>query len=292
MEPLWIVAALMALVILGLAVKIYLMKKSAAEIADAFALRLREDTNTLIDISSRDPNMLRLAADINGRLRLLRAERLRLERGGAELSGAITAVSHDLRTPLTAIMGYLELLDREEKSEAVSRGLARIRERTEALRTLTDELFSYSLAASVRELKSGPVDVGRCLEESLLSFYGAVSRRGLDTEVELPEAPVMRELDPEALGRVFSNVISNAVKYSDGDLKVEMTPDCLITFSNSAKELNAVTVGRLFDRFYTVAANRGSTGLGLSIAKLLTEKMGGAISADFRDGRLYIVIRF
>ena len=102
----------------------------------------------------------------------------------------------------------------------------------------------------------------------------------------------MRELDPEALGRVFSNVISNAVKYSDGDLKVEMTPDCLITFSNSAKELNAVTVGRLFDRFYTVAANRGSTGLGLSIAKLLTEKMGGAISADFRDGRLYIVIRF
>lgn len=291
MEPLWTVIALMALVILGLAVKIYLMKKSAIEIADAFALRLREDTNTLIDISSRDPNMLRLAADINGQLRLLRRERRRLERGAAELSEAITAVSHDLRTPLTTIIGYLELLDREEKSETVSRGLARIWERTEALRALTDELFSYSLAASVRELKSEPVDVGRCLEETLLSFYGAVSRRGLDTEVELPDAPAVRELDPEALGRVFSNVISNAVRYSDGDLKVEMTPDCLITFSNSAKELNAVTVGRLFDRFYTVAANRGSTGLGLSIAKLLTEKMGGTIGADLRDGRLYIILK-
>lgn len=102
---------------------------------------------------------------------------------------------------------------------------------------------------------------------------------------------IYRELDASALNRVFSNISSNAVKYSDGDFAVTMTEDGSVTFVNSAKGLDAVTAGRLFDRFYTVDAGRNSTGLGLSIAKLLTERMNGHIEAAFEAGRLYIVIK-
>ena len=108
----------------------------------------------------------------------------------------------------------------------------------------------------------------------------------------MPEEPVYRELDAGAVNRIFSNIISNALKYSDGDLSVVMDIDGSITFTNTAHNLNAVTVGRLFDRFYTVEASRNSTGLGLSIAKLLIERMGGNIEAIYNSNRLQIKITF
>jgi hypothetical protein len=91
--------------------------------------------------------------------------------------------------------------------------------------------------------------------------------------------------------KIFSNIISNAVKYSDGDFSVTMKEDGSVTFTNTAKELNAVSVGRLFDRFYTVEASRNSTGLGLSIAKLLTERMGGSIEAAYQSEQLHITVK-
>lgn len=98
--------------------------------------------------------------------------------------------------------------------------------------------------------------------------------------------------DPTALRRVFGNILNNAVKYSDGDLQVTLTADGAVTFSNHASGLDQVQTERLFDRFYTVETARGSTGLGLSIAKLLTEEMGGVITATYEDGQLRIRVAF
>jgi hypothetical protein len=268
------------------------MRKSAKEITEAFCERLTTDTNTLIDISSRDTYMRKLTSQINAQLRLLRRQRQQYVSGDRELKEAVTNISHDLRTPLTAICGYLDLLEREEKSEAVARYLAQIENRTEAMKSLTEELFRYSMVRSSQELKPKRLDMVRTLEEILLSFYAVMQEKGIQPEIELPEEPVYRELDAGALNRIFSNIISNALKYSDGDFSVTMKKDGSITFANTAKGLDAVTVGRLFDRFYTVEANRNSTGLGLSIAKLLTERMGGSIRAAYDSGRLVICIRF
>ncbi len=90
----------------------------------------------------------------------------------------------------------------------------------------------------------------------------------------------------------FDNILSNAVKYSDGDLTIHLRPDGSVTFSNRASSLSRVQAERLFDRFYTVETARSSTGLGLSIAKLLTEKMGGTITAEYESGHLQICIAF
>lgn len=121
-----------------------------------------------------------------------------------------------------------------------------------------------------------------------LLLYLLVLRRSIRKVAEEPEEKIVRKPDAAALRRIFDNILSNAVKYADGDLAVTLLPDGAVTFSNSAQALSRVQAERLFDRFYTVEAARDSTGLGLSIAKLLTEKMGGTISADYADGRLRI----
>ena len=136
------------------------------------------------------------------------------------------------------------------------------------------------------------MDIVRALEESLLSFYAVLQEKGIQPEIRLPEQPVFCELDAGAVNRIFSNIISNVLKYSDGDLSVIMTDNGDITFTNTAHNLTAVTVGRLFNRFYTVEASRNSTGLGLSIAKLLIERMGGSIEAVYNNDKLQIKIRF
>ena len=292
---LWCIVLICSLALAALCLLAYLLvlRHSLREAAEELDEKLRTDTNTLISISSGDRAMQSLVTHINRQLQALHRERLRLHSGNAELTAAVTNISHDLRTPLTALCGYLDLLEQEPQTEAAARYLAVLRERTDAMRALTEELFRYSvLTATADELHTEPVCLNDVLEQSLAGFYGALSARGITPSVQLPEEKVIRPLDAAALRRVFDNILSNAAKYSDGDLAVVLAPDGKVTFSNRASALSRVEAARLFDRFYTVDSARGSTGLGLSIAKLLTEKLHGTISADYENETLRICIAF
>lgn len=283
-----IFCVLLTIAVIVLLVKIYLMKKSAGEIADKLSEKLSEDTNTLIDIASGDRDMRRLAESLNVQLRRLRGERLLYRRGDAELKAAVTNISHDLRTPLTAISGYLDLLEREETSDRVKEYLVRVSDRTVAMKQFTEELFRYSVVLSAKPLKLETLCVNSVLEESLAEFYGAIVRRGISPNIEITKERVERKLDKSALKRIFANIIDNAVKYSCGDFFVKLTEDGTVSFSNTAERLDPVTVGKLFDRYYTVETAENSTGLGLSIARLLAEQMGATITAAYSE-RLFTV---
>ncbi len=287
----WVVIGLLAAAIVVMAAKIMLMKKSAGEIEEALAERANIETNTLITLSSRDKALCRLAEGINRDLRQLRQERQRFQTGDLELREAVTGIAHDLRTPLTAICGYLDLLEREALPAEAVRQLAVIRGRTEALRQMTEELFSYSAILS-REDKPEPVNLCQALEEALLSFRGAFQQAGIQPEISLPEGSVMRMLDKAALERAFGNILSNALRYSSGGLGVTMDKAGEITFFNPAESLTAVDAEKLWGRFYTVENGKGGTGLGMAIAKKLTERMGGKIKAQIRGRSLYITLFF
>lgn len=290
---LWVIIGILIGIIIALLIRIYCLRKGIREIADAFSDRLAMDTNTLITISTRDAYLCRLATAINEQLRLLRRLRHRYLNGDRELKEAVTNISHDLRTPLTAICGYMDLLEKQEKSETVTRYLSLIANRTEALKQLTEELFRYSVILSTQEeMELEAVCINNVLEESIAGFYGALTERGIAPDISLPEKPVERRLNKEALSRVFGNILNNALKYSDGDLEIVLQEDGQILFANEAENLSEVQVGKLFDRFFTVEAARNSNGLGLSIAKTLVEHMGGRISASYEKTRLRIVIRF
>lgn len=288
-----ILTFLLALGVLFLLLYLLILQHSIREAAEELDEKLRRDTNTLISISTGDRSVRTLAAQINKQLRALRKERLRLQNGNDELTAAVTNVSHDLRTPLTAICGYLDLLEQEPQSEKAKRYLSVIRERTDAMRGLAEELFQYSvLNATADAQKSEDVCLNDILEQSLAGLYGALSMRGIVPAIHMTSEKIVRQLDAGALRRVFDNILSNAVKYADSDFTVRLLTDGSVVFSNSARSLSRVQVERLFDRFYTVEAARSSTGLGLSIAKLLTEKMGGTITADYKNATLSICVAF
>lgn len=288
----WILCALLAVLVVGLLIKNFLLSMAMDEIADQFQARAAGYSNNLIFLSSRDRQARRLAAQLNEELRQLRQARQRYLEGDRELKEAVTNLSHDLRTPLTAICGYLELLEQEERSPQVEAYLAQVANRVEAMKALTEELFRYTLVAASGGLERKEVSVGQVLEESLVAHYGALTQRGIVPVLELTDEPVRRTLDPEALGRVFANLLSNVLKYSGGDLSVTLTAQGECTFSNSAPGLTPVQAARLFDRFYTVETGRSATGLGLAIAKHLTQEMGGTITADCREERLTVTLFF
>lgn len=287
----WVLCGIFAGIALVLAIRLALLNNSIEEICRELRERLAVDTNTLISVSSRDRYVRRLAGELNRQLRILRGQRRQYLSGNLELKEAVTNISHDLRTPLTAIFGYLELLEEEEKPEIVARYIDVIQNRAEMLKQLTEELFQYSVIISSENRQDGaPVSVGSVLEESIAAFYAVLQDCGITPDIRMPEEKVIRRLDPSALSRVFANLLSNAVKYSSGDLEITLSAEGEITFSNSAPELNEVQVGKLFDRFYTVETARKSTGLGLSIARTLVEQMGGNIAADYAEGRVNIRI--
>lgn len=290
---LWVTTFILIAVVILLTIKIHLLQKSAKEIKAALSEKLKADTNTLIDISSHNKHMKSLAESINIQLKELRKERLHYQQGDYELKEAVTNISHDLRTPLTAICGYLDLLEQTEQSEEVTRYLETIRNRTEILKQLTEELFRYSVFISVSDnTLYENVVLNSVLEESISAYYASLKERNITPKISIPDVKIERSLNKNALSRIFGNVISNAIKYSDGDLNITLLESGEIVFSNKASSLDEVQTGRLFDRFYTVETAKKSTGLGLSIAKALTEQMNGSITAKYIDGSIYIHITF
>ena len=289
----WLICGGLAALALVLRIQLLLLQKSLDDITDQLGDRLSSDTNNPIFLPTRDPCARRLAARLNVQLKELRRQRQRYENGDRELKEAVTNVSHDLRTPLTAICGYLELLEKGDNTPRQARYLSLIAGRAQAMRRLIEELLRCTVAASLEDgLSPEAVDLNGAVEEAVAALYGAFIEAGIVPRVSLPPERVARSLDRAALSRVLGNLLANALKYSAGDLDVVLSPDGAITLSNAAPALDEVQVGRLFDRFYTVETGRGSTGLGLSIARSLTERMGGTISARYGVGRLWVEVRF
>ena len=278
----WLLIVLLAVCALALSAKLFLLRRDLHVLAADLHDHLHTDSNTLLTSDSRDPALRAVAATLNDELTELRRQRLRYENGDRELKQAVTAIN-----------GYLDLLEGEEKSTAAARYLSLIENRTDAMTRLTEELFRYSVILAEEEpLAHEPVVLNDALAESLASFYGALTSRGITPQIKICDARVTRLLDKDALARVLANILNNALKYSDGDLAVQLDEDGTLHFSNHAAALDEVSTAQLFDRFFTVENSRHSTGLGLSIAKSLTEQMHGEISAAYSDSLLMIRLRF
>lgn len=288
----YVILCVMTVLIPLLSAKLYLIKKSAHEITKDLSEKIKSDTGTQLRISSHDKDICRLVSCINEQLDELHNERLQYHHGNIELKNAITNISHDIRTPLTAIYGYLDMLQKTDDPEKQQHYISVMKERAKLMKQLTEELFRYSaIVSDESEMEKEDVFVNQVLAESISSFYPALSEKGIKPDIIITEKRIVKNLNKAALTRVFSNLLSNAVKYSDGDLEIKLDDTGQITFSNTAEGLSAVDTEQLFDRFYTVESAHHSTGLGLSIARTLVERMGGTIEAEYIDNRLIIKIK-
>ncbi len=234
----------------------------------------------------------RLCQAVNTRLesgRQLRQETLRGER---ELKYTMACISHDIRTPLAGAMGYLQLLDGEPNRR--EEYLIIVKKRLEELEGLLDELFLYTrLINGSLPLECGEIEALPPLWEALAEFYPRLEAAGIQPELSFEREDMRVWASPEALGRVYRNLIANALRHGGGGLAVSAR-DGAVCFSNPLGPGPAPDADHLFDRFYqsSPARGKGGAGLGLAIVRELMERMGGRVSAQIVDDELEIKLAF
>ncbi len=286
-----IIVIILLCICIMLIVKIYFLKKTIKEIDNSFDYILKSDTNNIISVTSEDADLKQLANTLNNELKDLRGKQLQYENGNQELKRLITDISHDLRTPLTAINGYIELLGEEQLNEKQKEYVKIIDNKTNELTSLTEQLRDLSVGMDLeRKYKKETCCINDLLEETIASYYNSFKEKNIVPNINICEKKIYKNIDKDMIIRVFENLISNIIKYSDSNCNIILQDDGKIYFINKASKLDVTTVRKIFDRYYTVENMKKYSGLGLSIAKQLVEMNGGTITAKYIKGELYIEI--
>lgn len=274
-----------------LILKIYIMKKSIREIKQSFQYILKSDTNNTISITSGDKEIKALASNLNKELIDLRNQKLQYENGNQKIKRLITDISHDLRTPLTAIRGYIELLGEEQLNKKQKEYVKIIDNKTSELTSLTEQLRDLSIGIDLeRKVNRENCCINDILEETIASYYNLFKEKNIIPKIVICKKKIYRNVDKDMIIRAFENLISNAIKYSDSNCNITLNEDGKISFSNKASKLDVTTVKKIFDRYYTVENMKKYSGLGLTIAKQLIEINNGIITAKYMKDELYIEI--
>ena len=299
LEVLIFVCIVLAIALVVAVIKIALLRRGYDELTDNIEDQVRGKTQIPVTLTTSDSHARKTAETLNHELTKLQDLRNEYLDGNRKVSQAVTEISHDIRTPLTAINSYLDLMKDEENEALKQEYLERIKSRTLSLSDLADELFKYSTSTDPtrypiqsEDVSSEPIDICRALEECILSFYAAFTGKGIEPEIDLPDEPVFVLCDKKSANRIFENIISNALKYANDSLKVKLNMDGTAVFSNPAPDLTPVSAAKLFDRYFTVKEGSNSTGLGFSIAKELIVRNGGTIESELIDGVLSIIVHF
>lgn len=214
-----------------------------------------------------------------------------------ELRASISNMSHDLRTPLTSIMGYLQMIKSEKPSEADKKEYMDIVEkRTKSLQKLISSFYDLSrIEGNEYNFNYKKVNLSNVLCENIAVFYNDFINNNIEPVIEIEEGIKEIISDEGAITRIFSNLIGNMIKHGENYVKISLKKenDIIITeFTNKATGLTQENVDKLFDRFYTVDNSRSdrNTGLGLYITKVLVEKLGYNITAKLENENLKIKI--
>lgn len=289
------IAVAMGSVILILALR-YRMLKSCVRQAGRDMEEILESPqeNGILKISAPSREAELLLERINCYIQYHQQERIHWQRQERQLQEQIENISHDLRTPLTAILGYLELVDGSVLSEADQEALAVIERRSRYLQRLICDFYDLSrLERKKVQLQQKPVEITRLVRETMLSYSSEFEERQLTVELSLPETAVTVLGDQEALERILHNLVQNALRYARSRLDIcvcEAAPEegehrVLLEFCNDTDSLSQADIPFLFDRFYTADHARpgGSTGLGLTVSKLLTRAMNGTARAELTE---------
>ena len=258
------------------------------------AKRLAENTRQPLTLELINPELNRLAANINKSLKTEETLRLNGIRDEKQFKELIANISHDLRTPLTAIKGYQQLMENGELSEDQRRKLSIAQKHVGELGSLIEHFYEYSYLLN-REFKPTiePLNLTQLVAECLASSVAVFEANNLS--VFLEEAPAVFILgDKEMIIRIVQNLIRNCIAHSKGNIRVKIRAEDqgVIAFQNPVKNPGEIDVNRLFDRFYTADKARGkTTGIGLSIVKHLAEEMNGHTKAVLTDNLLEIRIQ-
>lgn len=256
------------------------------------------DSNMLITTEMKKGHIGELAELLNTLLKERKKERADYQKKDQMIADIYTNLSHDIRTPLTSLDGYFQLLEETQEENDRKRYIQIIQERIESLKEMLEELFTYTkLQNGTYELKLEPQNVGQILKETVFSYYDDWAEQGISPQFEITEEPVWIRGNKQALRRTIQNIIKNGLDHGNKEIRIQLSRNekqMELVFQNKIEPGEQIDISRVFERFYKAdkARSKSSTGMGLSIAKGFVEKMHGEIAAEIKEDWFCIKISF
>ncbi|EOR23983.1 two-component system sensor kinase [Niallia nealsonii AAU1] len=290
------VAIFIFIIAVLLLTRLFALKKEVKKISKQLEKYNDRKTNKKIEMALFDKNMEKLGLEINKLIDLYVAENRKRIRYENEQKQAIANMSHDLRTPLTSILGYIQMAEEEDVTADERKELLSIaNKRAKRLETLLKDFFELSIIESTdHHLKSEQINLRNLTIDVLISFYDRFQEINMEPTIHIPEKDVFIIADESAVTRVIENLLSNAIVHSDGNIIIsleEQGSTVKLSVRNDAYSLTDEDARLIFDRFYKADRSRSgkSTGLGLSIVKSFMEKMSGKVTGHLNEGQLIII---
>ncbi|RTR33115.1 HAMP domain-containing histidine kinase [Robertmurraya yapensis] len=276
-----------------------LLKKEIRSATKRLKERHQDKTDQKISLGFYDKDFEKLAEEINVQIDETRQAVAQKRRTENELKQAISNISHDIRTPMTSILGYIQFLESEDiPYEKRKEYVTTVKKGALRLKVLLEDFFELSVIESADySLKLETISLNEIVLEVVVGFYDEFNHRKMEPKLVNSDGPFKVMGNPSATKRVIENLLSNAIKHSTGDVTIALNRTGAfveLIVSNPAPQLKAENLSSIFDRFYKGDQSRREkgTGLGLSIAKSLMEKMNGSLTAELRNNQLYMKCRW
>lgn len=249
----------------------------------SISIQLKDEQNQLVAVAFTDSDVESIALEINELLEKIRQTIIKSNASSAALKSSIADISHDMKTPLTSVIGYLQLAERECNDERTKELIKICLERAQYCNSLINDFFELSVLEAqgcIPELQN--VDVAGLICEQILANYPIFEGKSITPHFDDSDKAVIASADPALLNRVIQNLISNGIKYTSGDIFFHLFQEneqISIVISNPVDA--DVDVTHIFDRFYTQDKSRSKgSGIGLYICRQFIEAMGGSICAE------------
>ena len=296
MESMFGIIVVLAVAVAVLGVRTVVMRREIRSMSRQLEDLSAGRSEKKISLTLVDARLNELATQINENMELQKQLRIDARKSEQRLKDSIAGVSHDLRTPLTAIIGYIQMLERSGLNGEQQEKATIILKKANAMRELVESFFELSVIESGQsELAEEAVNFTNIVSEAVVDFIPRFEAAELEPDVDLGNKSLYIAGDTTALGRIVQNLLSNALKYTAGRVKValeERDGEKILTVVNEVRPDTPPDMERIFERFYKGddCRNSGSAGLGLYIVKLLAEKMQGAVSASLENKMLSVYV--
>lgn len=298
-ELLWMVVGVLAIIVILLTAYLYEYKKQLKQLVNQMQFIEEEETNFKLISYMNAKEISELVILVNKVIEKYRNATIETIKINRNFRESITSISHDIRTPLTSLRGYIQLMKKETEISQKQENYIQIMEsRFDAVQRMLNQLFEYARIENGEiTLNLEKINLGNVLCDVLSNFFDEFSKQNEEPAVSICEENIYINGDKNAVFRVIENILSNALRHGTGGYEVELIKkekNGILHISNRTDSIEETDVERIFERFYTTDKSRTKkgTGLGLAIAKKFTEQMGGSIEAKLEEDKFTITLKF
>lgn len=273
-------------------------RRQIKNICRQLAFISKHNSNMIITQNINSADIAELTEQINSFLECQKKQQINYQIKDSNLKEIITNLSHDIRTPLTSLDGYFQLLADSDTKADRERYTAIIKSRIKSLKEMLDELFTYTkLQNDSYKLDVKPQNINKLFCDTIFSFYDDFKERNIEPDIQITDEQLSVICSDAAVKRVLQNILKNGLEHSEKQIEISLHKvknKAIMKFTNRCRNSESIDINQIFERFYKVdkARSHTSTGLGLSIAKELVLKMNGEISANLVDDMFQIVVEF